>query len=36
MCNCTISGSRRRGRAVLLLQALPRCRSLLHLYRHDL
>nr|DAS23646.1 MAG TPA: hypothetical protein [Caudoviricetes sp.] len=36
MCNCTISGNRRRERAILLFQALPRCRSLLHLHRHDL
>nr|DAW19832.1 MAG TPA: hypothetical protein [Caudoviricetes sp.] len=36
MCNRTISGNRRRGGAVLLLQAVPRCRSLLHLHRHDL
>nr|DAT48455.1 MAG TPA: hypothetical protein [Caudoviricetes sp.] len=36
MCNCTISRNRRRGRAILLLQAVPRCRSLLHLHRHDL
>ena len=25
-----------RGRAILLLQAVPRCRSLLHLHWHDL
>nr|DAJ64373.1 MAG TPA: hypothetical protein [Caudoviricetes sp.] len=36
MCNCTISGTRRRERTVFLLQAVPRCRSLLHLHRHDL
>nr|DAS54173.1 MAG TPA: hypothetical protein [Caudoviricetes sp.] len=36
MCNCTISGNRRRGKAVFLLQAIPRCRSLLHLHWHDL
>nr|DAG16624.1 MAG TPA: hypothetical protein [Caudoviricetes sp.]DAO93823.1 MAG TPA: hypothetical protein [Caudoviricetes sp.] len=36
MCNRTISRNRRRGRTILLLQAVPRCRSLLHLHRHDL
>ena len=36
LCNRTISRNRRRGRAVLLLQAVPRCRSLLYLHRHDL
>nr|DAR07590.1 MAG TPA: hypothetical protein [Caudoviricetes sp.]DAU44177.1 MAG TPA: hypothetical protein [Caudoviricetes sp.] len=36
MCNRTISGNRRRGGAILLFQAVPRCRSLLHLHRHDL
>lgn len=36
LCNCTISRNRRRGGTILLLQAVPRCRSLLHLHRHDL
>lgn len=36
LCNRTISRNRRRGGAILLLQAVPRCRSLLHFHWHDL
>nr|DAL20445.1 MAG TPA_asm: hypothetical protein [Caudoviricetes sp.] len=36
MCNRTISRNRRRGGTILLFQTVSRCRSLLHLHRHDL
>lgn len=36
LCNRTISGIRRRRRTGFLLQAVPRCRSLLHLHRYDI
>nr|DAG19817.1 MAG TPA: hypothetical protein [Caudoviricetes sp.] len=36
MCNLTVSGIGQRHRAILCVQAVPRCRSILHLHWHDL